>query len=250
MRRASGLLFPSPKKRGTAVRRVDGLLLPSRGRMPVSPVEIGSRERYSDPVAVTRSSLLLRLRESGDEESWREFVALYEPLLLRYVRTRGLPDEDARDLVQNILASLVTSLRRFELDRTKGRFRTWLWRVTQNAIADWARRRRRERAAEKGWCERLEALQDRKASEAEAEWESGYRQRVLEFSLKRIREKTDPRTWACFEGHVLRGRSGAAVAEELEMKTGTVYVNASRVLGRVRRLCADYMEELEDEPHG
>lgn len=224
-----------------------GVFLLLLGGKPMLPVAMGLRECYDAAVVVTRSSLLLRLRRGGDEESWGEFVALYEPLLLRYVRTRGLSEEDARDVVQNIFASLFRSLPNFEFDRAKGRFRTWLYRVTQNAIADWARRLRRERAAERAWQERLETLQEAAGSEPEAEWESAYRKRVLEFSLRQVREKTEPKTWACFEKHVLQGCPGAAVAGELGMNVGGVYANASRVLAKVRGLCAEYMEEVEDE---
>ena len=46
---------------------------------------------------------------------------------------------------------------------------------------------------------------------------------------------------------MLARRGGTQVAEELGMKVGTVYVNASRVLARVRRQCVEYMEDFEDE---
>jgi RNA polymerase sigma-70 factor (ECF subfamily) len=31
----------------------------------------------------TRPSLMLRLRDAHDQQAWREFVSIYEPLLLR-----------------------------------------------------------------------------------------------------------------------------------------------------------------------
>ncbi len=192
----------------------------------------------------TRGSLLKRLRHSCDQENWAEFVALYEPLIFRYVRSRGLSENDAQDVVQNVFASLVQTLLNFELDHTRGRFRTWLWRVTQNAITDWARRQQRQKVAEEKWRELVEVF----APEPEPEWEATWRQRVFDFSLSQVREETNARTWACFEGHVLQGRGGSEVAEELGMKIGTVYVNASRVLERVRRRCAEYLQDLEEEP--
>jgi RNA polymerase sigma factor (sigma-70 family) len=191
----------------------------------------------------TRSSLLRRVRNPKDSASWREFVALYEPLLIGYVRSRGLNDHDARDVVQEILAGLVKAMPNFELDRRQGRFRTWLWQVTHNALVDAARKKQRRRAAEDGWRQRSAA----DADGPDRQWLTSYRQRVLEFALEQVRGRTQPATWACFERHVLQGRASKDVAKALGVSANVVYVNASRVLGRVREQCAEYLEELADE---
>jgi RNA polymerase sigma-70 factor (ECF subfamily) len=191
----------------------------------------------------TRSSLLRRVRDPRDSASWREFVALYEPLLLGYARGRGLSDHDARDLAQVILAGLVKTMPNFELDRGRGRFRTWLWQVTHNALVAAARKQQRRRAAEEGWRQRGEA----NADEPDHQWLASYRQRVLEFALEQVRGRTQPATWACFERHVLQGHASKDVAKALGVSANVVYVNASRVLGRVREQCAEYLEDLADE---
>jgi RNA polymerase sigma-70 factor (ECF subfamily) len=194
----------------------------------------------------TRSSLLVRVRNPTDAASWGEFVSLYEPLLLSYVKKKGLKHDDAQDVVQGIFISLLRVLPTFELDRTVGRFRTWLWRVACHAIADWARRQKRQTKLGKIWIEtRDDAVND---PEPEAEWEEDYRKRVLEFVLQRVQAQTVARTWACFEQHILRNRPGQEVAAELGLSSNSVYVNASRVLAKVRELCAEYMEEQKDVP--
>lgn len=174
-------------------------------------------------------------------------MALYEPLLLAYARRRGLAEDDARDVCQEVLASLLRSLPAFEYTRARGRFRTWLWRVTQNAIADWARRQARQRRGEEGWRERLRTLKDDMDREPEAEWNAAYHQRVLEFSLQKVREKTGADKWACFERHIVKGQPGAQVARDIGISVNLVYVNASRVLARVRDACAEYRGEPGDE---
>jgi RNA polymerase sigma factor (sigma-70 family) len=80
--------------------------------------------------------VLFRIRDPADTNAWGECVALYQPLLRAYVRQRGLGDEDARDVVQDVFARLVKSLPDFELARHRGRFRTWLWQVRQSALCD------------------------------------------------------------------------------------------------------------------
>ena len=54
----------------------------------------------SDAMLATRSSLLLRLRDLGDERSWREFFDVYWRLLFHVARKRGFSQEDAEDVVQ------------------------------------------------------------------------------------------------------------------------------------------------------
>src|SRR5262245_3077094 len=81
----------------------------------------------------TNTSLIMRVRDPQDTSSWREFVELYEPLLVSYARSRGLHETDARDVAQEIFINLLRAMPTFELDRRRGRFRTWLWQVTVNA---------------------------------------------------------------------------------------------------------------------
>ncbi len=191
----------------------------------------------------TRSSLLQRLRNPADRESWTEFAAIYEPVLHAYIGKKGLQESDARDVVQEVLVKLHRVLPDFTLDRERGRFRTWLWQVTSNAIADWARARKRHAREEDAWRDRLA---DQATGPEPVDWSVSYRKRVLEVVLEKVQGQTQPRTWSCFEQHVLRARPSADVAAELELTANAVKVNASRVLTRVREQCAEYMEDLAD----
>jgi RNA polymerase sigma-70 factor (ECF subfamily) len=197
----------------------------------------------SHAVEKTSSSLLRRLRNTEDKESWSEFIALYEPLLLSYVRKQGLGEHDAKDVVQTIFITLLRKLPGFELDRTKGRFRTWLWQVMHNAVVDWARVNNRIRTAEN---ERRKTFQEDQ-SEPDSDWDSELQKRVLEFAMQKVKDQTNPTTWACFEQHLLKGRPGADVGAELGFPANTVYVYAARVLARVREQCDAYLEDLARE---
>jgi RNA polymerase sigma-70 factor (ECF subfamily) len=194
----------------------------------------------------TRSSLIRRVRDPADQASWREFQELYHPVLLAYLKKQGLKDQDAHDVVQDIFLALVRALPTFELDRSRGRFRTWLWQVAWHALADWARRQRRQSKAEDEWCQHLAASCPPADREPDDEWVAAYHQRVLETVLARVRDESRPATWNCFERHVLRSRPAAEVAAELGVSATAVYTNASRILARVRDLCQEHEEELGD----
>lgn len=190
----------------------------------------------------TRTSLLRRVRNASDSASWAEFVGLYEPLLLSYVRKRGLNDHDAQDIVQTIFITLLRRMPTFELDKSRGRFRTWLWQVSHNAVVDQARARQRIQKAENAHRENWDEI----ATEPD-DWVAMHRQRTLQFAMERVRDATAPKTWNCFEQHVLKGRSGAEVGAEVGLPANSVYVNAARVLERVREQCAAYREDLGDD---
>lgn len=192
----------------------------------------------------TRVSLIQRVRDHSDETAWTQFFAIYNPLLTAYVRKQGLSEPDAADVVQDVFARLVPAMARFQLDSQRGHFRSWLWKVTHNAMADWARRRAIRYRAEKGWIDQQERESEGQSSD---EWNDFYHRRMMEVAIERVRATTLPATWACFEGKILAGRPAAEVAAELDVSTNVVYVNASRVLAKVREEMA-VLEESLTEP--
>jgi RNA polymerase sigma-70 factor (ECF subfamily) len=194
----------------------------------------------------TRSTLLIRVRDPADARGWGEFVALYEPLLTAYIRRRGLAVEDTGDVVQEVFARLVKALPGFELDRHRGRFRTWLWQICQSALGDWARQRRRQARAEDAWLDRLSEPRLASDADSDGEWAGLHRRRILTFALETVRARSRPTSWACFERHLLQRRPSAQVAAELGLTVAAVNVNGSRILARVRKLCVEHLEGLAD----
>jgi RNA polymerase sigma-70 factor, ECF subfamily len=190
----------------------------------------------------TRISLLDRVRNPADVAAWQEFVDLYEPLLLAYVRKRGVGEHDAHDLVQDVFARLVPALGRFRLDHDRGRFRTWLWQVAHSALADWHRHGVVRARAEQEWVDQHEPSV---ADGRDDDWDELYRRRILEVVLQRVRSAVNPTSWACFEGRLMLDRPAAEIAAELGISANAVYINASRLLARVREECAEFAETLE-----
>jgi len=74
---------------------------------------------------ITSASLLERLRRPNDHAAWERFVRFYTPLLNYWARHLGLQPNDAADLVQDVLSTLVQKLPEFVYDRHKS-FRNWL----------------------------------------------------------------------------------------------------------------------------
>ena len=63
-----------------------------------------------DEPPATRRSLIVKLRDPADAGAWCEFVALYEPLVYRLARRKGLQDADARDLCQEVFRTVAQAI--------------------------------------------------------------------------------------------------------------------------------------------
>src|SRR5277367_921320 len=85
----------------------------------------------------TRASLLLRLRDPGDQPAWTEFVDRYAPLVYGYARKQGLQDADAADLSQDVLAAVAGAVKRLEYDPGRGSFRNWLFTAVRRKLLNW-----------------------------------------------------------------------------------------------------------------
>src|SRR5438067_1112906 len=88
----------------------------------------------------TSASLLDRLRLQPDAASWQRLVALYTPLIRGWLRRQAALDQDADDLVQEVLAVLVRKLPEFRREPRPGAFRRWLRGITVNCLREHWRR--------------------------------------------------------------------------------------------------------------
>jgi RNA polymerase sigma factor (sigma-70 family) len=194
-----------------------------------------------DPAAMeTRPSLLIRLRDVGDADAWRTFVTIYAPLVHRFGRRHGLQDADAADLTQDVLQEVCRSIRTFEYQPTRGRFRDWLLMITRRRFVRF--QERRARCQEKPVHEReLETIEDVRI---EADWNDAFNSRVLRVALARIQPSFQPQTWQAFERVWMDNRTAAETANELSVGIDAVYTAKSRVLKRlseeVEEIVADF----------
>ncbi len=82
------------------------------------------------------TTLLIRLSMCPtDPEAWALFVERYGGTIYRWCCRYGLQDADARDVSQNVFAALLRRLHNF--DRSRARFRSWLFIVVRNCVRDW-----------------------------------------------------------------------------------------------------------------
>jgi RNA polymerase sigma factor (sigma-70 family) len=191
----------------------------------------------------TQPSLLVRIRDPRDSESWKTFVDIYAPLIYRFCRRQGLQEADAADVGQDVLVQVARSIQTFEYQPERGRFRDWLGTVTRHRVIRFYEKKVRAAAAV-GGDEGAEVLNRVAAAGTDAEWAAEFNTCVLKAALERIRAHFEPAHWRAFEATWLRRDSAPDVARELGIAIESVYVAKSRVLKRLREEILILAEDL------
>jgi RNA polymerase sigma-70 factor (ECF subfamily) len=183
----------------------------------------------------TRPSLVLRLRNLDDEAAWAEFVQIYEPLVYRIGRAKGLQHSDAQDLCQDVFRGVAGAIERWDPDPAKGSFRGWLFRIARNLLVNFlARQPRGGRGSGRTSVQELLEAQPANDSQAEADFVAEFKRRAFRWAAERVKDEFTESTWRAFWRTGVDGQPVALVAKELGMSPGAIYVARSRVLARLR----------------
>ena len=192
----------------------------------------------------TRASLILRLPDPADGRAWDDFVQIYAPLVYRLGRRQGLQPVDADDLVQDVLAAVARSVEAWLGRSDRGQFRAWLLRIAKNqAINSLTRRKHRTIA---GGDSSVAQLLSQHAANGDSsdEFDVEYRREVFLWAAQQVREQVAESTWQAFWLTSVNDQPIAAVASQLRMTVGSVYIARSRVMARLREQVRQFEEEL------
>ena len=198
-------------------------------------------------LADTRASLILRLSDVRDVQAWDEFLAIYEPLLLRVAKRQGLQYADAQELVQEVMLSVSRSVDRWDPDPQRGRFRDWLFRIARNqAINILTRPKYRTQAVGDTVTEQLLQNIGDPMSDPSEVFDLEYRREVFRWAAKQVEPQVQPTTWRAFWLTCVDGLPIAEVAESLRVSVGSVYISRSRVMAKLQT-CARQIRDAEGD---
>jgi RNA polymerase sigma factor (sigma-70 family) len=192
----------------------------------------------------THVSLLCALgRDGPKEDAWVVFQAAYRDVILGWCKRRGLSQDAAEDLTQEILIKLLDALPRYKHQPDRGRFRSWLKTVVQNVLSDHQRRqRRRPEPGAVGGSTALEQLNDLPSPAAAEELSAAVVNQTSAWEaevLDRVRARVEPASWQAFCWRMIELRPAAEVAAELGLTVGAVYKAAERTKRMVIQECRD-----------
>lgn len=194
-------------------------------------------------LAETRYSLLLRLHDASNDVAWMEFVELYEKALFRYVRSKGLQDADASDVVQQVLIAVHRSVDGWT-PQGAGSFRAWLLRVASNLATSVVRQKYHQRMLTGGTTvnKTLQGVSSTAHQEATEEEEFQWRQWAFCWASTRVQREVADKTWQAFWLTAVENQPSADVASQLSLSIGAVYAAKCRVLQRLRNAAREIDE--------
>lgn len=197
----------------------------------------------SDPNP-TRATLVFRLRDHADNDAWNQFLDLYGQTIFQFVRSRGLQDADAADLVQEVFRRVGNAIGRLDYQKAKGGFRAWLFTITRNCLNTHYQKNKRvmptlNDSSPGGGFGNLEGAGDG----LDERWEKEFQKQIMLQAIEVIKPATEPNTWAAFEMTAMQNVSADDAGQTLGMSRGAVYVARSRVTSKLR----DEVKRLMDE---
>ncbi|QDT60570.1 RNA polymerase sigma factor CnrH [Stieleria bergensis] len=183
---------------------------------------------------ITRASLVLRLRDRDDHGAWGDFVDSYGPMLYRFIRSRGLQDSDASDLVQDVMRSVGMAIGRLDYAKEKGGFRAWLFTITRNKLSTYFEKRKRigPTANDTAQFEMLGQIAGN--DELQQQWELEHQRQLIAQAMADLKPTIEPKTWSAFELTAIEGMSAEEAGKQTGMSKGAVYVARSRVTAKLR----------------
>lgn len=183
---------------------------------------------HTDDFLPTRISLLSRLRNWDDTNSWEHFFKTYGKLIYSVACKAGLSDAEAQDVVQETIIAVAKEIPRFHYDRSIGSFKSWLLTITRHRIGDCVRKKRyqchgQRRPREETLHTSLLEAQPNTTLDLQNTWNQEWQRNLMELATDKIRGQVSPSQYQLFQLHVLENMPARSVAERLGVKLMDVY---------------------------
>ena len=189
----------------------------------------------------TRQSLLSRLKDWNDQESWKVFFDTYWRLIYNAAIRAGLSDAEAQDVVQDTVISVSKSLAAGDYDPTKSAFKTWLMRLTGWRIIGQFRKRQpqgrsfRSKTGTSTGTDTVERIPDESILSIENLWDEEWENNLLDAALRRVKAKVDAKQYQIFDLHVRKKWPVAKVAKDMRINRARVYLAKHRITNSIKK---------------
>lgn len=192
------------------------------------------KPKKSDDQNPTRWSLVNRLKNLDDQQSWQDFFDKYWKLIHSVARQAGLTESEAQDAVQETVISVAKMMPGFKADPEAGSFRGWLLRLTRRRIVDQFRKRpprggtKISRPGETSRTATVERVPDPRVAVLEAVWNAEWQKNLLDTALERLKNRVNPKQYQIFHLLVEKGLPPEQVAQLCRVTVDNVYLTKHR----------------------
>lgn len=217
-------------------------------------IGLNHRMEPSDELIPTRWTLLSRLKDAADADSWQEFFDTYWRLIYGVAVKSGLTDAEAQEVVQEVVIGVARKMPEFRCDPAAGSFKGWLLLVTRRRIVDQFRKRQpwsptqpphgpgtpagttpRPESNGTAHTSTIERVPDPAGYDLEAAWEGEWKQHLMDAALERVKRVANPEQVQMFDLHVRLGLSAKEVARKLDVSLPRVYFATYKIRALVQR---------------
>jgi RNA polymerase sigma-70 factor (ECF subfamily) len=186
----------------------------------------------------TRRSLLNRVKNPEDHESWQVFFDTYNKLVYSVALKAGLDHSEAEEVVQETFITLARTLEKY--DPALGSFKNWLIKTTDFKIKDQFRKRKRRlnvnpSTRREGRTATIERVPDPKSLDVESIFEEEWREKVFRLAIGKIKEQVTATQFQIFDLYVIKKWPVRKVATTLGIGAGRVYMAKHRLTRLVKR---------------
>jgi RNA polymerase sigma-70 factor (ECF subfamily) len=186
----------------------------------------------------TRYSLLSRMQDREDQDSWKDFFDTYWRLIYSFAIKSGLTDAEAQDVVQETVISVAKDIEKFKRDPSLGSFKGWLRNLTRWRIADQLRKRTRSVLAGNNLpttSTSADEIAGPVNADLEAIWEKDWQANLLEAAMERVKPRVREEHYQMFDLNVVRQWPAGKVAQTLGVNIGRVYLAKYRVMALIKK---------------
>jgi RNA polymerase sigma factor (sigma-70 family) len=198
----------------------------------------------------TSWTLVARLKNTDDDASWQRFYDVYHGVIRGVAMKAGLREDEADDVLQETMRSMIKDIQNFEASPAPGKFRTWLLNNARWRICDQFRKRAPATAGSHArpnataTTPTVERVPDPRGVDWEglcdAEWEARLRQRAF----KELQLAVKAGQYQIFHLLVIEQKSIEEVAGMVGRSRAQVYLIKHRVAGALKRIVKRLQKEL------
>lgn len=166
--------------------------------------------------------------------AWMRFDRVYKNYLLSICSKYGLHGADADEIVSRVEEKLRVQIKKYEPG--KGKFKSWLWKITKNTSLDELKKARRKHEIA------VDTIPDTFGGDPNVGWDQEYQRYLISEALEALKQKVKPQKHQIFKLYVIDEKPADEVASALKVTKNVVFMTKNEL----KPLFAELLKSVDD----